>query len=134
MTDRTEKNASKNQVVWLDIPVTNLDRAIGFYSAVLGNEVLKETMQGPDGAAFSLGILPHAGEGVGGCLAVMKDTAPSDRGILVYFNCDGRLDQAVAAVEPNGGKVLMPKHAIGPHGYRALANDSEGNRIALHSN
>jgi len=28
-----------NQVVWFDIPVTNLDRAIQFYSAVLGDTV-----------------------------------------------------------------------------------------------
>jgi predicted enzyme related to lactoylglutathione lyase len=37
------------------------------------------------------------------------------------------------AVEQRGGKVLQPKHPIGPHGYRALILDSEGNRIALPS-
>ncbi|SVD94687.1 uncharacterized protein METZ01_LOCUS447541 [marine metagenome] len=25
-------------------------------------------------------------------------------------------------------------HSIGPHGFRAVALDSEGNRVALHSN
>ena len=39
----------------------------------------------------------------------------------------------VAAVGPNGGKVLQPKHPIGPYGSRAVVLDSEGNRIALHS-
>ena len=29
---------------------------------------------------------------------------------------------------------LYYTHAIGPHGFRALIRDSEGNRIALHSN
>jgi predicted enzyme related to lactoylglutathione lyase len=52
---------------------------------------------------------------------------------LLYFNCQGRLDEAVAAVGPNGGKVLQPKHPIGPYGFRAVVLDSEGNRIALHS-
>jgi hypothetical protein len=28
---------------------------------------------------------------------------------------------------------LEPKHSIGPHGFRAIVLDSEGNRIALHS-
>jgi predicted enzyme related to lactoylglutathione lyase len=43
------------------------------------------------------------------------------------------LDQAIAAVEANGGKVLQPKHPIGPYVHRAIILDSEGNRMALHS-
>ncbi|HEV3149059.1 MAG TPA: hypothetical protein VGZ24_10465 [Chthoniobacterales bacterium] len=37
------------------------------------------------------------------------------------------------AARANGGKVLQDKHQIGPHGFRAIVVDSEGNRIALHS-
>ncbi len=121
--------AVKSQVVWFDVPCRDLDRAIAFYSAVLACKVHKEEAPG-----FSMGILPHEGSAVGGCLAVMKDTEPSDRGVLIYLNCDGRLDDAVAAVEKCGGSVLEPKHAIGPHGFRAIIKDSEGNRVALHSN
>lgn len=123
----TSGNPAKNQCVWFDVPCIELDRAIKFYSAVLGSPVHKE-----EGPGFSMGILPHGD--VGGCLVVLKDTAPSDRGILIYLNCDGRLDAAIEAVEPNGGKVLTPRHAIGPHGFRAIIKDSEGNRLALHSN
>ena len=57
----------------------------------------------------------------------------STGGPLLYLNANGRLDQAVAAAAANGGKVVEPKHQIGPHGYRAIVLDSEGNRIALHS-
>ena len=32
-----------NQVVWFDMPVDDLDRAIRFYSAVLGAEAQKQT-------------------------------------------------------------------------------------------
>jgi len=32
-----------------------------------------------------------------------------------------------------GGKILEDTHAIGPHGFRAILLDSEGNRIAVHS-
>ena len=78
-------------------------------------------------------LLPGAEEGVGGCLFTKADEAPSDRGMLVYFNAQGRLDEAVEAVEANGGKVVLPRHPIGPHGFRAVVLDSEGNRIALHS-
>ena len=120
--------AVQSQVVWFDVPCIDLDRAIRFYSAVLGCTVAKQ-----EGPGFALGILPHEGSAVGGCLAVMPDTAPSETGILIYMNCDGRLDEAIAAVAPNGGVVLQAKHVIGPHGSRALVKDSEGNRIALHS-
>jgi hypothetical protein len=117
-----------NQVVWFDVPCADLDRAIAFYSAVLGCKV--ERQEGP---GFVMGVLPHEGTSVGGCLVVNPDNAPSDHGILVYMNCDGRLDEAIAAVGGHGGTVLEPKHSIGPYGFRALIKDSEGNRVALHS-
>jgi predicted enzyme related to lactoylglutathione lyase len=117
-----------NQVVWVDIPVLNLDRAIRFYSAVLGAPVHKEEYPG-----VALGLLPGKDPDVTGCLYTKEGEQPSDRGLLIYLNADGRLDEAVAAVEANGGKVVHPKHQIGPHGYRAVVLDSEGNRVALHS-
>lgn len=117
-----------NSVVWFDIPVVDLDRAIRFYSAVLGAAVKKEEFPG-----MAMGVLPHEGNDVGGCLVTKADERPADHGPLLYLNAQGRLDQAVAAVEPNGGKVLQPKHSIGPYGFRAVILDSEGNRLALHS-
>ncbi len=117
-----------NQVVWVDIPVVDLDRAIRFYSAVLGAPVKREDFPG-----MSIGLLPHEGQDVGGCLHKSDDVKPSDQGPLIYLNAQGRLDQAVAAVPANGGKVLKPRHQIGPYGFRAVILDSEGNRVALHS-
>jgi predicted enzyme related to lactoylglutathione lyase len=119
----------RSQVVWFDVPCVDLDRAIVWYSAVLDCQVAKEEMPG-----FAMGILPHGGPAIGGCLVVMKDCKPSDSGVLIYLNCDGRLDDAVAQVEPNGGEVRQGVHVIGPHGSRAIVIDSEGNRVALHSN
>jgi uncharacterized protein len=118
-----------NQIVWCDIPVKDLDRAIQFYSAVLGAPVKKEQCEG-----MTFAMLPHEQGGVSGCLSPAGEgNEPSQHGTLIYLNCQGRLDQAVAAVEPNGGKVFQAKHPIGPHGFRAVVRDSEGNRIALHS-
>jgi predicted enzyme related to lactoylglutathione lyase len=117
-----------NVFVWVDIPCRDLERAIRFYSAVLGMEVMKH-----DFPAFSIGVLPHGEKGVGGCLFVKADSPPADHGPLLYLNCEGRLDEAIDAVTVHGGKVLQAKQAIGPHGHRALILDSEGNRLALHS-
>ncbi len=118
----------KTQVVWSDVPCLDLDRAMAFYAAVLDCEVEKQ-----GGGGFFMGVLPHGGAAIGGCLAVLNDTAPSETGVLIYLNCDGRLEDAVSKVEPNGGQVRQPIHVIGPHGRRAIVIDSEGNRVALHS-
>jgi len=119
---------TNSQVVWFDIPCTDLDRAIRFYSAVLACEIQKHA-----GPGFALGVLPHEGQAIGGCLVTGAENPPSDHGPLLYLNCDGRLDAAVTAVIPQGGKVMTPAHSIAPHGRRAVILDSEGNRVALHS-
>jgi uncharacterized protein len=124
-----EEKLVANQIVWVDIPVLDLDRAVRFYSAVLGAEVQKQEHPGR-----TVAVLPDADSGdVSGCLFTKDGEKPSDRGVLVYLNAQGRLDEAIAAVESSGGKVLKPKHQIGPYGFRAVVLDSEGNRVALHS-
>jgi predicted enzyme related to lactoylglutathione lyase len=126
-----ESKAVTNMVVWFDMPVQDLDRSIRFYSAVLGSPVHKQQHSN-----LTFAVLPHVQDGVSGCLTPRgegNDNTPSDHGALLYLNCQGRLDQAIEAVGPNGGKVLQPRHPIGPYGFRAVVLDSEGNRIALHS-
>jgi hypothetical protein len=119
----------QNQFVWVDIPVVDLGRAIGFYSAVLGAEVTRE-----GGPGFVFGLLPHEGNSVSGCLVTSgTENSPSIIGPLVYLNADGRLAQAVKAAETHGGRLLQTMHQIGEHGWRAIVMDSEGNRVALHS-
>ena len=124
---------SENTLCWTDIPVSNMDRAVKFYSAVLGKEVSKMSEQG-----FEYGLLPHEEQNASGCLCVSADSVgnenkPSQTGPLIYLSVEGRLDDAVNKVSGNGGKVLEAKQQIGPHGFRSLIVDSEGNRIALHS-
>ena len=119
----------QHQVVWFDIPVRDLDRAVRFYSAVLGTQLKKE-QTGP-GAAIA--ILPHAGGSIGGCLVLNADARPSEGGPLLYLNTHDRLDEALNAVEKHSGRVLSARHSIAPFGFRAIVLDSEGNRIALHS-
>jgi predicted enzyme related to lactoylglutathione lyase len=115
-----------NQIVWCDIPVKDLDRAIKFYSAVIDAKVEKQSF-----GEMSMGVLPHAGENVSGGLSISDESKPSADGPLIYLNCENRLDAAISAVGKNGGKILKPKHQIAPCDFRAVILDSEGNRIAF---
>jgi uncharacterized protein len=117
-----------NQIVWCDIPVLDLDRAVKFYSAVLGRQVTKQEFPGT-----SVGVLPHKDGEVGGCLVQSSAEKPSDGGVMIYLNANGRLDDALSEVTVHGGKIVQSKHAIGPFGIRAIILDTEGNRVALHS-
>src|ERR1700747_1652020 len=117
---------------WTDIPVMNLDRAIKFYSAVLGKEVKKLAESG-----MEYGLLPHAEQNASGCLCVRSDSGgvdnrPSANGPLIYLLVEGRLDEAVEAARTQGGRILRARQQIGEHGFRAVIIDSEDTRTALH--
>jgi predicted enzyme related to lactoylglutathione lyase len=86
-----------------------------------------------DFSGVTVGILPHNDGEVGGCLLTGAEEKPGKDGVMIYLNASGRLDEAVAAVAANAGSVIKSKHAIGPFGFRAIVIDSEGNRVALHS-
>ena len=120
-------NSLHNRAVWFDIPVADLDRAAAFYRAVLAIGVQKEQFDN-----FAFCILDHR-DGNGGCLVLNATEVSANAGILVYMNAEGRIRDAVEQVRAHGGKVLEPTRGIGPHGFRAVVLDSEGNRIALHS-
>lgn len=121
-----ELNNKVNRAVWFDVPVADLDRAAAFYAAVLAVGVSKESFDN-----FTFAVLDHQ-DGNGGCLYV-KPEEISDKGLLVYLNVEGRIRDAVANTVTAGGNVVEDTHSLGPHGFRAVILDSEGNRVALHS-
>ena len=122
----TDFNSANNRAVWFDIPVADLDRAAAFYQAVLGVGVKKESF-----GNMSFCVIDHR-DGNGGCLVLNKEEIAAG-GVLLYLNVDGRIRDAISKVVPNGGSVVQDTHPIGPHGFRAVVLDSEGNRVALHS-
>lgn len=120
---------TQNSIIgWFDLPALDVDRAVNFYSQVLGIALNKEIF-----GEFEMSIFPHSETAVGGCIYKSTDVKPSHQGILLYFNVDGRMEDAQSKVESAQGKIIQAKHAIGQHGFRSLVLDSEGNRIALHS-
>ncbi len=120
----------KNVVNWFEIPVSDLERAKKFYTAVLGKELMDMDMPNAKMAAFKW---VEGAEHATGALVKAEGYEPSDKGTVVYFSCDNDLSNELGKVEENGGQVILPKTSIGEHGFIAQFIDSEGNRIALHS-
>ena len=116
-----------HRIAWFDIPVKDLERARNFYQ-----KVLKINIESYGGEA-PVAVMEHGPGDVAGCLFLNEGDEPSMQGPLLYFTVEGRLREATDLAGAHGGQVLQAPHSIGPHGNRSIVVDSEGNRIALHS-
>jgi hypothetical protein len=124
-------NMQRNPVGWFEIPVNDMDRAVRFYETVFGFKLELHKMGPVDMAWFPM---LQDKEGAAGTLAKGEGYKPSYEGTLVYFTAhSGDLSNELSKVESAGGKVLATKFPIGEHGFVGLAEDTEGNRIAIHS-
>lgn len=124
-------DASVNTLNWFEVPVADFERAKKFYEAIFGIE-----LQVMDFGGFKMGMFPSTpGDGkLSGAIVHGEWYKPSMEGTLVYFNGNPDLQVALDKIEKAGGKVLQPKTQITPeYGYMAIFTDTEGNRVALHS-
>ncbi|MBL7703816.1 MAG: VOC family protein [Ferruginibacter sp.] len=119
-----------NAINWFEIPATDFARAKKFYEALFDAEIME--MPFPAG---KYGMLPADMQngGIGGGIVQADGFEPSDKGTVVYLNGGDDLSVPLSKVEAAGGKVVLPKTAIGPNGFMAHFMDTEGNRVALHS-
>jgi len=78
-------------------------------------------------------LLPHADTNVSGCLVQSPAEHITDFGPLIYFNVEGRIDDAIEKAKSFNVEIFEEKFKMGEHGFRAVIKDTEGNRIALHS-
>ncbi|MGB5554357.1 MAG: VOC family protein [Flavobacteriaceae bacterium] len=118
-------------VGWFEIPVADMNRAKLFYESVFKIEISLHDFGGLKMGWFPGGI---TNKGASGTLVQHKMYRPSATdGVLIYFSCadvSNELNRVVAAK----GQIMQPKTEIGGnHGFMALIHDTEGNRIALHS-
>lgn len=114
-------------VLYFEIPVTDMDRAVGFYEALLGVELERQVVDGYDMALFPFA---EGSPGATGALAKGDVYRPSKDGAIVYFHVDD-IRKAVAKAQAMGRPVLYPVKDIGAAGLVAEVEDSEGNRLAL---
>ena len=91
---------------------------------------LENPMESMDTALFPY---DNAGSGVGGALMQDPKNTPRAEGTLIYLNCEGHLEEVIDRVAPAGGAVVLPKTDIGAPGFISIIQDTEGNRVGLHS-
>lgn len=124
----------KNPIAWVEVPVVDMSRAIKFY-----NKTFSWNIEPMDMGELIMALFPGQPDypGAWGALVYHADAyapASDHTGCVVYFACEN-INTILQNVESAGGKVLMPKKLISPdNGSMALFEDSEGNRMALHSN
>jgi predicted enzyme related to lactoylglutathione lyase len=119
-----------NPVRWFEISVQDMNRARKFYETVFQTKLTK--LDSPIMEYWTFPQMIMDKPGTSGALVKM-DGAPSGvGGTLIYFACEDCAVEAARVVK-SGGKIKQEKVAIGPYGYIALAFDTEGNMIGLHS-
>lgn len=118
-------------VGWFEIPVKNMDRAVNFYNATFDTQLSLQTIEGLEMAWFPWS---ENDKGAGGSLIKAGEHyKPSHYGTQIYFSSDD-VNVELKRVEKAGGKIIQKKTEITPEiGFMALFEDTEGNRIALHS-
>jgi len=122
---------SVNPVGWFEIYVQDVARAAAFYETVLATKL--EKLESPDPAIEMMAFpMDPTALGAPGALCKMADCPSGGNSTLVYFKCQ---DCAVEAsrVAAAGGELKCEKMSIGPYGFIAMAQDTEGNMFGLHS-
>jgi predicted enzyme related to lactoylglutathione lyase len=114
---------------WFEVPVKDLGRATRFYEKVFDVKMTFEEMNGMKMAMFPM---DQDAPGTTGALMQAETYEPSHAGTVVYFTVES-IEETLRKINANGGKMFMPKTAIGQYGFIAQYEDTEGNRLALHS-
>jgi uncharacterized protein len=127
---------ANNDIVWVDIPVIDMERASTFYAHVLGKPV--GGFPGMEGIAL-IGMMPQEGAAPAPgqqepivSADLYTGGIPSETGATVYFSSYGDINGMVARVLEAGGEVLTEPEFRGPMvGWVAFFRDTEGNRIGI---
>ena len=118
-----------NPVIWFEIPVSDMERGKAFYEAVFDRKLTLVEVESRRMAMFPMVMeVP----GVSGALVKEKHFVPSYAGTMIYFSVTD-ITETLKKVTANNGKELIPRTSIGEYGFCAYFEDSEGNRIGLHT-
>ncbi|MGR3759203.1 VOC family protein [Roseobacteraceae bacterium NS-SX3] len=116
----------ENFLVWGELPVTDLEKALGFYRQATGAS-LSIDESGPNPIAV---FKPkEAASGV--ALHLYPGTPAQDgRGPTLHLAAEGTAEQAMGRVRAAGGEVVSPVIEI-PAGRFFYAQDPDGNSVGF---
>jgi predicted enzyme related to lactoylglutathione lyase len=123
---------TSNPVRWFEIYVQDMNRAKKFYESVFQTTLTKMDSTSKDMDYCMFPPLVQDKGGTSGALVKMTGVPSGGMGTLIYFGCEDCAVEA-ARVKQFGGRIKDEKKSIGPYGFIALAYDTEGNLIGLHS-
>ncbi|MCD7972690.1 MAG: VOC family protein [Candidatus Azobacteroides sp.] len=115
----------KKLISWVEIPVSDMDRAVKFYSTVFDMQLEVFECETEKMACFPTGE---------GALFQASGYEPSPQGTIVSLEVKD-MEKAFQQISLLGGKQIMPKTKIEVEGrgYFGLFIDSEGNKVGLYS-
>lgn len=111
--------------IWIEIPVSDINRAKQFYETVFGHAPTEVIQDGPRTITIIPGEPPVSLNRTEGFL-------PGEQGALAYYGVGDQLDAAVERVVAAGGDVVEAKASRGELGFFSLVRDLDGNLLYLH--
>lgn len=116
----------KDFLVWGELPVSDLDAAVTFYSKVTGADLSIDN-SGPNPMA----MFKTADEASGVALHLYPGKPAGDgRGPTLHLTAEGELEDVMERVTDAGGKVVSETIAI-PPGRFFYATDTDGNSLGF---
>ena len=115
-----------NNIKHFSINADDVERARKFYESTLGWKF--EQWGPPNFYLIQTGATPE--EAVGGALQERREIVEGKRmfGFEISLGVES-IDDTIAAVEANGGKIVMPKFYIPTVGTLIYFEDTEGNVV-----
>jgi predicted enzyme related to lactoylglutathione lyase len=134
----------QGQLIWFEIPVLNLNRAIHFYTKVFGLKITSAVLLDTE-----YGLIEKIKNSVSGVLVKKENHIPGN-GIIFFFyaismadalsqvmNCEGQIIKGKTLIKQKNetGDVMINNNLIDNNiGYFAEILDSEGNKLCIYSN
>lgn len=103
----------QGQIVWFEIPVRNLDRAMLFYSEVLSVKIEKSKF-----IDLEYGVFNKEEKTIKGVLVVKENKNPSEGIVLFFYVID--MSNSLRNVVKLGGKIVVEKTLIKQKTKRAI--------------
>ncbi|WP_432454002.1 MULTISPECIES: VOC family protein [unclassified Agarivorans] len=116
-------------LVWGEIAVTDMERAVAFYQQHFNLSFHREVMDMMEMAIIETEVL----DGANVALCKHPLMIPSLEGATVYLHVTDKLNPLLETMSRAGVQILLPLTPIkgGEKGYISLFVDSEGNKVGL---